>query len=90
MRNSDPDAALYWLARMLDAGEDPLYIARRVVRMASRISAWPTRRRCRAVAAQEAVHFLGLPEGDLALAQAAVYLATPPRAMRSIPPIARR
>jgi putative ATPase len=77
MRGSDPDAALYWLARMLMAGEDPLYIARRMVRFASEDigNADPYALRI-TMAAVEAFRFIGPPEGELALAQAAVYLAT--------------
>lgn len=77
MRGSDPDAALYWLARMLMAGEDPFYIARRMVRFASEDigNADPYALRV-ALAAMEAFRFLGPPEGELALAQAAIYLAT--------------
>ncbi len=77
MRGSDPDAALYWLARMLMAGEDPMYIARRMVRFASEDigNADPYALRM-AMAAMEAYRFVGPPEGELALAQAAVYLAT--------------
>jgi putative ATPase len=80
LRGSDPDAALYWLGRMLEAGEDPLYIARRMMRFASEDigNADPQALQV-AVAAMEAFHFIGLPEGDLALAQAAVYLATAPK-----------
>jgi putative ATPase len=80
LRGSDPDAALYWLGRMLEAGEDPLYVARRMIRFASEDvgnadpQALPI-----AVAAMNAFHFVGLPEGNLALAQAAVYLATAPK-----------
>ncbi|RLC93353.1 MAG: replication-associated recombination protein A [Chloroflexi bacterium] len=80
IRGSDPDAALYWLGRMLEAGEDPLYIARRLVRVASEDvgmadpQALPV-----TIAAQQAVHFVGMPEADLALAQATVYLATAPK-----------
>ena len=80
VRNSDPDAALYWLGRMLEAGEDPLYIARRLVRMAvediglAEPNALPL-----SMAARDAVHFIGMPEGNLALAQAAVYLALAPK-----------
>ncbi len=77
MRGSDPDASLYWLARMLEAGEDPLYIARRLVRFASEdVGMADPQALVVTVAAQQAVHFLGMPEGNLALAQAAVYLAT--------------
>jgi putative ATPase len=80
LRNSDPDAAIYWLARMLESGEDPLYIARRMVRFASEdVGLADPRALTIALAAKDAVHFLGRPEGDLALAEAAVYLATAPR-----------
>ena len=80
LRGSDPDAALYWLARMLEAGEDPLYIARRMVRFASEdVGLADPRALMVTVAAQQAFHFLGRPEGDLALAEAAVYLATAPK-----------
>jgi putative ATPase len=80
VRNSDADAALYWLARMIEAGEDPLYIARRLIRMASEDVGLADPRALEvAVAAQQAVHFVGMPEGNLALAQAAVYLALAPK-----------
>jgi len=80
LRGSDPDAALYWLGRMLAAGEDPLYIARRMIRFASEdIGNADPKALIVAVAAQQAFHFIGLPEGELALAQAAVYLATAPK-----------
>jgi putative ATPase len=80
MRGSDPDAALYWLGRMLEAGEDPLYIARRLVRFASEdVGMADPQALVVAMAAQQAVHFIGLPEGNLALAEAAVYLATAPK-----------
>ena len=80
MRNSDPDAAVYWLARMVEAGEDPLYIARRLVRFASEdIGNADPQALTVAVAAKEAVHFIGMPEGNTALAQAAIYLATAPK-----------
>jgi putative ATPase len=80
VRSSDPDAALYWLARMLEAGEDRLYIARRLVRMAIEdIGLADPRALEQAIAAQQAVHFLGIPEGDQALAQAAIYLAAAPK-----------
>src|SRR5437667_584464 len=76
VRNSDPDAALYWLGRMLEAGEDPLYIARRVVRMAVEdIGLADPTALSLCMAARDAVDFLGMPEGNLALAQAVVYLA---------------
>jgi putative ATPase len=80
LRGSDPDAALYWLGRMLAAGEDPLYIIRRMVRFASEDigNADPMALNI-AVTAMQAFHFIGLPEGELALAQAAVYLATAPK-----------
>jgi len=80
LRGSDPDAALYWLGRMLRAGEDPLYIARRMVRFASEdIGNADPRALGVAIDAMEASKFIGRPEGDLALAQAAVYLATAPK-----------
>jgi putative ATPase len=80
IRSSDPDAALYWLARMLAGGEDRLYIARRLVRMAIEdIGLADSRALEQTIAAQQAVHFLGVPEGDLALAQAAIYLAVAPK-----------
>jgi putative ATPase len=80
MRNSDPDAAVYWLARMLEAGEDPLYVARRLVRFASEdIGNADPQALAVAVAAQQAAHFIGMPEGNTALAQAAIYLATAPK-----------
>jgi putative ATPase len=80
LRGSDPDAALYWLARMLEAGEDPLYVARRMVRFATEdVGLADPRALMVTVAAQQAFHFLGRPEGDLALAEAAVYLATAPK-----------
>ena len=80
VRNSDPDAALYWLGRMLEAGEDPLYIARRLMRMASEdIGLADPRALTVTVDAMQAVHFVGMPEGNLALAQAAVYLALAPK-----------
>ena len=80
MRGGDPDASLYWLARMLEAGEDPLYVARRLVRFASEdIGNADPQALLVAVAAKEAVHFIGMPEGNTALAQAVVYLATAPK-----------
>jgi len=80
LRGSDPDAALYWLGRMLEAGEDPLYIVRRLVRFASEdVGMADPQALVVAVSAQQAVHFVGMPEGNLALAQAAVYLATAPK-----------
>jgi putative ATPase len=80
MRGSDPDASLYWLGRMIEAGDDPLYIARRLVRFASEdVGMADPQALVVAMAAQQAVHFLGMPEGNLALAEAAVYLATAPK-----------
>jgi len=80
LRNSDPDAAVYWLARMLEAGEDPLYVARRLVRFASEdVGNADPQALTVAVAAKEAAHFLGMPEATTALAQAALYLATAPK-----------
>mgnify|MGYP003693979725 CR=1 FL=1 len=80
MRNSDPDASVYWLARMLEAGEDPLYVARRLVRFASEdVGNADPQALTVAVAAQQAAHFIGMPEGNTALAQAAIYLATAPK-----------
>ncbi len=80
LRGSDPDAALYWLARMLSAGEDPLYVARRMVRFASEdIGNADPQALSVAVAAMQAFQFVGPPEGDLALVQAAIYLATAPK-----------
>ena len=80
VRNSDADAALYWLARMLEAGEDPMYVARRVVRMAVEdigLAAPEALNLC--LSARDAMHFLGQPEGGLALAQAVIYLALAPK-----------
>ena len=80
VRNSDPDASLYWLGRMLRAGEDPMYVARRVVRMAVEdigLAAPEALNLC--LSARDAMHFMGSPEGDLALAQAVVYLALAPK-----------
>jgi putative ATPase len=80
VRNSDPDAALYWLGRMLEAGEDPMYCARRIVRMAVEdigLAAPEALNLC--LSARDAMHFLGQPEGGLALAQAVVYLALAPK-----------
>jgi putative ATPase len=80
VRNSDPDAALYWLGRMLEAGEDPLYIARRIVRMAVEdIGLAEPNALALCIAAREAVDFIGMPEGNLALAQAVVYLSLAPK-----------
>jgi putative ATPase len=83
LRGSDPDAALYWLSRMLMAGEDPLYIIRRMVRFASEdVGNADPRALSLCMDAMEAFRFLGPPEGELALAQAAVYLATAPKSNR--------
>ena len=80
VRNSDPDASLYWLARMLEAGEDPLYIARRLVRMAVEdIGLAEPNALALCMAARDAVDFLGMPEGNLALAEAVVYLSVAPK-----------
>jgi len=84
VRGSDPDGALYWLARMLAGGEDPLYIARRLVRMAIEdIGLADPRALSVALAAKDAYHFLGSPEGELALAEATIYLATAPKSNRA-------
>ncbi len=80
LRGSDPDAALYWLGRMIEAGEDPLYIARRMIRFASEDVGMADPQALQvSISAMEAFRFVGLPEGALALAQAAVYLATAPK-----------
>ena len=80
MRNSDPDAAVYWLARMLEAGEDPLYVARRLIRFASEdIAMADSRALPLAVAAYEACHFLGMPECNVNLSHAVIYLAMAPK-----------
>src|SRR5438876_719181 len=80
IRNSDADAGLYWLARMLEAGEDPLYVARRLVRFASEdVGMADPQALVQAMAAQQAVHFIGMPEGALALAQLVTYLAAAPK-----------
>jgi putative ATPase len=80
VRNSDPDAALYWLGRMLEAGEDPLYVARRLIRMATEdIGLADPHALGVTVAAMQAVHFVGMPEADLSLAEAVVYLALAPK-----------
>jgi len=84
IRGSDADGALYWLARMLAGGEDPLYLARRLVRMAIEdIGLADPRAMMVALAAKDAYHFLGSPEGELALAEAAIYLATAPKSNRA-------
>jgi putative ATPase len=80
LRGSDPDAALYWLGRMLEAGEDPLYVVRRLIRFASEdVGMADPQALVVCVAAQQAVHFIGMPEGALALAQAVVHLASAPK-----------
>jgi putative ATPase len=80
MRDSDPDATLYWLGRMIESGEDPLYIARRIIRFATEdVGLADPQALVVAMMAQQAVHFIGLPEGNLALAEAAVYMATAPK-----------
>jgi len=80
MRGSDPDAAIYWLARMLEAGEDPLFIVRRMVIFAAEdVGNADPRALQMAIAAQQAVHFVGMPEGRIPLAQAVTYLATAPK-----------
>ncbi|MGO9211402.1 MAG: replication-associated recombination protein A [Terriglobales bacterium] len=80
VRNSDADASLYWLARMIESGEDPLYLARRLVRMAVEdIGLADPNALSLTIAARDAVDFLGMPEGNLALAEAAVYLALAPK-----------
>ena len=80
MRNSDPDAAVYWLARMLEAGEDPLYVARRLIRFASEdIGLADPRALEQAVAAYQACHFIGMPECSLALTQAVIYFSLAPK-----------
>jgi putative ATPase len=80
MRNSDADASVYWLARMLEAGEDPKYVARRLIRFASEdIGNADPQALAITVAAKDAVHFIGMPEGNTALAQAVLYLATAPK-----------
>jgi putative ATPase len=87
VRNSDPDASLYWLGRMLEAGEDPLYIARRVVRMAVEdIGLAEPNALALSMAARDAVDFIGMPEGNLALAQAVVYLSWHRNRMLCTPP----
>ncbi|MDR1536031.1 MAG: replication-associated recombination protein A [Planctomycetota bacterium] len=83
LRGSDPQAGLYWLARMLEGGADPLYLARRLIRFASEdVGLADPGALVQAVAAKDAVHFLGMPEADNALAQAVVYLATAPKSNR--------
>jgi putative ATPase len=80
MRNSDADASIYWLARMLEAGEDPKYVARRLIRFASEdVGNADPQALAITVAAKDAVHFIGMPEGNTALAQAVLYLATAPK-----------
>jgi putative ATPase len=84
VRGSDVDAALYWLARMIDGGEDPLYLARRIVRMAVEdVGLADPRALSVTIAAKDAYHFLGSPEGELALAEAVIYLATAPKSNKT-------
>ena len=84
MRGSDPDAAIYWLARMIEAGEDPLFIARRLVILAAEdVGMADPRALSVAIAAQQAVHLVGMPEGRIPLAEATVYLATAPKSNSS-------
>jgi len=84
VRGSDPDASLYWLARMIEGGEDPLYITRRLVRMASEDIGLADPDALRVtLAARDAYHFLGSPEGELAIAEAVLYLATAPKSNRT-------
>ena len=84
MRGSDPDAAIYWLARMIEAGEDPMFIARRLVILAAEdVGMADPQALSVAVAAQQAVHFVGMPEGRILLAEATVYLATAPKSNAS-------
>jgi len=84
VRGSDPQGALYWLARMLAGGEDPLYLARRLVRIAAEdVGLADPRALSVALAAKDAYHFLGSPEGELALAEATIYLATAPKSNRA-------
>jgi putative ATPase len=83
LRGSDPQGALYWLARMIEGGEDPMYVARRTVRFAAEdVGLADPQALTIAIAARDAYHFLGSPEGELALAEAAVYLATAPKSNR--------
>lgn len=85
LRGSDPDAALYWMARMLEAGEDPLFIVRRMVILAAEdVGLADPQALVVAVAAQQAVHFVGMPEGYLPMAEAAIYLATAPKSNSAI------
>ena len=80
LRGSDPDAAIYWLARMIEAGEDPMFIARRLVILAAEdVGMADPHALSVAVAVQQAVHFVGMPEGRIPLAEATVYLATAPK-----------
>ncbi|MFQ6046341.1 MAG: recombination factor protein RarA, partial [Gemmatimonadales bacterium] len=84
VRGSDVEGALYWLARMIEGGEDPLYLARRMVRIATEdVGLADPRALSIAVAAKDAYHFLGSPEGELALAETAIYLATAPKSNRA-------
>ena len=90
LRGSDPDAALYWMSRMIEAGEDPLFIVRRMVILAAEdVGLADPQALMVAVAAQQAVHFVGMPEGFIPMAEAAVYLATAPKATRPMRPTSR-
>src|SRR5207248_7492077 len=85
LRGSDPDAALYWLARMIEAGEDPLFIVRRLVILAAEdVGLADPQALAIAVAAQQAVHFVGMPEGYLPMSETAIYLATAPKSNSAI------
>jgi putative ATPase len=80
VRGSDPDAAIYWLSRMIEAGEDPLFIMRRIIILATEdVGMADPNALLIAVAAQQAVHFIGMPEGAISMAEATVYLATAPK-----------
>ena len=80
VRGSDPDAAIYWLARMIEGGEDPMFIARRMVILAAEdVGMADPQALCLAIAAQQALHLIGMPEGRIPLAEATIYLATAPK-----------
>ena len=88
MRNSDPDAAVYWLARMLEAGEDPLYVARRLVRFASEdIGMADSQALTLAVSAYQACHFLGMPECNVHLSHTVIYLSMAPKSNSAYMPM---
>ena len=91
VRGSDPDSALYWLARMIDAGEDPLLIARRIVILASEdIGLADPRALSISIAAYQATHFIGMPEAKIPLSQATIYLATAPKSNSAYKKIKRK